>query len=148
MLTINTKNDRPKEIWVDKRTAFAGEFEKLCKAEAIRFYSEISETKATLAEPTMRSLEFIPYLHMEDYGFRYFHKLTPFIETLNARKNAWYFCYRRMLKIPTFCPFCTETHYEDIDHPSFKLETKFDSRRETHPSGRVISHSLHWKFLG
>ena len=32
-LTMITKKKRPKKIWVDKGTEFAGEFEKLCKAE-------------------------------------------------------------------------------------------------------------------
>ena len=38
-----TKKNRPKTIWVDKGTEFAGEFEKLCKAEGIQIYSTMSE---------------------------------------------------------------------------------------------------------
>ena len=34
-LTMITKKNRPKKLWVDKGTEFAGEFEKLCKAEGI-----------------------------------------------------------------------------------------------------------------
>ena len=32
-LTMVTKKNRPKNIWVDKGTDFAGEFKKLCNAE-------------------------------------------------------------------------------------------------------------------
>ena len=35
-LTIITKKNRPKKIWVDKGTEFAGEFKKLCKADGIQ----------------------------------------------------------------------------------------------------------------
>ena len=42
-LTMITKKNRPKKIWVDKGTEFAGEFKKLCKAKRIQFYSTMSE---------------------------------------------------------------------------------------------------------
>ena len=48
-LTLITKKNRPKKVWVDKGTEFAREFEKLCKAEGIEVYSTMSETKAALA---------------------------------------------------------------------------------------------------
>ena len=38
-LTMITKKNRPKKIWADKGTEFAGEFKKLCKAEGIQIYS-------------------------------------------------------------------------------------------------------------
>ena len=45
-LSMITKKNRPKKNWVDEGTEFAGEFKKLCKAEGIRIYSTMSETKA------------------------------------------------------------------------------------------------------
>ena len=51
-----TKKNRPKKIWVDKGTEFAGAFKKVCAAEGIQVYSTISETKAAFAERTIRSL--------------------------------------------------------------------------------------------
>ena len=38
-LTVITEKNRPKNLWVDKGTEFAGEFKKLCKAEGIQVYS-------------------------------------------------------------------------------------------------------------
>ena len=64
---ITTKN-RPKKIWVDKGTEFAGEFIKPCKAEGIHFYSTMSETMAAFVERTTRSLKNILYRYMEEYG--------------------------------------------------------------------------------
>ena len=58
-----TKKNRPKKIWVDQGTEFAGDFKKFCKAEGIHVYSTstMRETKATFAERTIRSLKNILY---------------------------------------------------------------------------------------
>ena len=56
-----TKRNRTKTSWVDKGTDFAGAFEKFCAAEGIQVYSTLSETKATFAERTKRSLKNILY---------------------------------------------------------------------------------------
>ena len=70
-----TKRTRPKMIWVDKGTELAGVFKKFCTAEGIQVYSTMSETKAAFAERTIRSLKNIHYRYMEDYGYKYIHKL-------------------------------------------------------------------------
>ena len=54
-LTMITKKNRPKKVWVDKGADFVGEFENLSKAEGIHNYATNSETKAAFAERTMRS---------------------------------------------------------------------------------------------
>ena len=82
------KWNRPKKIWLDKRTEFAGAFKKFCAAEGIQFYSNMSETKAVFAERTIRSLQNILYRYMEDYGFKYIHRVPQFITTLNCRRNS------------------------------------------------------------
>ena len=83
-----TKRSRPKKIWVDKGTEFAGAFKKFCAAEVIRVYSTMSETKAAFDERTIRSLKNNLYRYMEDYGYKYIHKLPQFITTLNSRRNS------------------------------------------------------------
>ena len=83
-----TKRNRPKKIWVDKGTEFAGAFKEFCAAEGIQVYSTMSETKAAFAERTIRSLKIILYRYMEDYGYKYIHKLPLFITTLNSRRNS------------------------------------------------------------
>ena len=84
MITIK---DRPKKIWVDKGTEFAGEFIKPCKAEGIQIYSTMSETKAAFVERTIRSLESILYRYMEVDGFKYIQEVSHFVTTLNSTKN-------------------------------------------------------------
>ena len=63
-----TKKNRPKKIWVDKGTEFAGAFKKFCTAEGIQVYSTMSETKAAFAERTIRSLKIILYRYMKIMG--------------------------------------------------------------------------------
>ena len=82
-----TKTNRPKNIWVDKGTEFAGAFPKFCAADGIQTYSTTSDTKAAFAERTIRSLKNILYRYMEDFGYKYTHKLPQFITTLNSRRN-------------------------------------------------------------
>ena len=64
------KRNRPKKLWVDKGTEFAGAFKKFCAAEGIQVYSTMSETKAAFAERTIRSLKNILYRYMEDFGYK------------------------------------------------------------------------------
>ncbi len=48
----------------------------------------MSETKAAFAERTIRSLKNILYHYMEDFGYKYIHKLPQFITNLNSRRNS------------------------------------------------------------
>ena len=86
--SMTTKKNRPKKIWVDKGTEFAGAFKTFCAAEGIQVHSSMSETKAAFAERTIRSLKNILYRYMEDFGYKYIHKLPQFINTLNSRRNC------------------------------------------------------------
>ena len=48
----------------------------------------MSEIKASFAERTILSLENILYRYMDDNGYKYTHKLTQFVTTLNSRRNC------------------------------------------------------------
>ena len=59
----------------------------------IQIYTTKSETKAAFADRWIRSLKNILEHLMEDYGYKYIQKLSPFVTTLNCGKNArltWY----------------------------------------------------------
>ena len=86
--SVITKKNRPKKIWVDKGTEFAGAFKKFCGAEGIHVCSTWSETKAAFAERTIQSLKILLYRYMEDFGYKYMHKLPQFITTSNSRRNS------------------------------------------------------------
>ena len=83
-----TKKNRPKLIWVDKGTEFAGALKKFCAAEGIQVYSTMSETKAVFAERTKRSLKKILHRYMADFGYKYIHKLSQLITTLNSPETV------------------------------------------------------------
>ena len=87
-LSMITKKNRPRKVWVDKGTEIAGEFEKVCKAEGLQNYSTTSKIKAAFAERTKRSLKNILYRYMEVNGCKYIHKMTRLITTQNSRKNC------------------------------------------------------------
>ena len=47
----------------------------------------MSETKAAFAEGTIHLFKNILYRYMEDYGYKYIHKLPQFIATMISRNN-------------------------------------------------------------
>ena len=87
-VSMITKKNRHKKFWIDKGTEVAGEFKKLCRAERIQLHSTMSETKAAFAERTIRSLKKVLYRYMEDNGYKYNHKRTQVVSTLNSRRNC------------------------------------------------------------
>ena len=82
-----TRKKRPENVWVDKGTEFAGAPKKFSAAEGIQVHSTMSETKAAFADRTIRSSKIILYRYIEDYGYKYLHKLPQFSTTLNSRRN-------------------------------------------------------------
>ena len=48
----------------------------------------MSETKAAIAERTIRFLKKTLYRFMEDKGYKYFHELTQLVTTLTSRRNC------------------------------------------------------------
>ena len=76
------------KFWVDKGNEFAREFKKPCKAEGKQIKSTMSKTKPAFAERTIESLKNKLYRYMEDYGYKYLHKLYPFVRTPICRKNC------------------------------------------------------------
>ena len=120
-LTIITKKNRPKRIWVDKGTEFAGEFKKLCKAEGIQIYSTKSETKAAFAERTIQSLKNIVYCYMEGNGDKYIHKLTQFVTTLNSRRNCSRDLIPKNVKNSDFLSILYSKPLRQFRTPKFKV---------------------------
>ena len=57
---------------------------KICNAEGIQINSTMSETKTEFAERTIRSLKNILYRYMEDYGYKYIHKIPQYFATRNS----------------------------------------------------------------
>ena len=116
-----TRRNRPKTTWVDKGTELAGAFEKFCAAEGIQVYSSMSETKAAFAERTIRSLKNILYRYMEDFGYRYVHKLPQFITTLNSRPNSLIDMRPNIVKNCDFISILYSKPLREFKRPTFKI---------------------------
>ena len=119
--SLITKMNRPKKIWVDKGTEFAGAFKKFCAAEGIQVYSTMSETKAAFAERTIRSLKNILYRYMEDLGYKYIHKLPQFITTLNSRRNSSIDMRPNTVKNCDFMSILYSKPLREFKKPIFKI---------------------------
>ena len=139
-----TKQNRPEKIWVDEGTEFAGAFEKICAAEGIQVYSTLNETKAAFAERTIRSLKNFPYRYMEDYAYKYIHKLLRFITTLNSRRNSSIDVRPNTVRN---CDFMTVNLYENTRNLHSKLVIGCESQSMTCFFAKVTSHTLQAKFL-
>ena len=81
----------------------------------------MSETKASLAERTIRSLKNIPYRYMEDYAYKYIHKLPQFIATLNSRKNGSIDMRPNTVKNCDFMSVLYSKTLREFKKPTFKI---------------------------
>ena len=116
-----TKRSRRKKIWVDKRIEFAGAFKEFCTAEGIQVYSTMSEIKAAFAERTIRSLKIIVRRYMEDFGYKYIHKLPQVITTLNSRRNSSIDMRLNTVKNCDFMSIFYSEDLRDFKKPIFKI---------------------------
>ena len=120
-LSMITKENRPRKSWVDNGTEFAEEFEKLCKAEGIQTYSTMSETKAAFAERTIQSLKNIPYRYMEENGYKYIHKLTQLVTTLNSGRNCSIDLIPKNVTNSDFLSILYSKTQREFKKPNFKV---------------------------
>ena len=116
-----TKRNRPKRIWVDKRTEFAGALKRFCTAEGIQVYSTMSETKVAFAERTIRSLKNILYRYMEDFGFKYIHEMRQFMNTSNSRRNSSIDMRPSTVKKCNFMSILYSKPLREFKKPTFKI---------------------------
>ena len=106
--------------WVEKGTEFGREFKKLCKAEGKQTYSTMSETKAAFAERTIRSLKNPLYRYMEDNGYKYIHKLTQFVTTLNSRTSCSIDLIPMIVKISDLLSILYRKPLREFTKPKFE----------------------------
>ena len=81
----------------------------------------MSETKAAFAERTIRSLKSILYRYMEDFGYKYIHKIPQFITTLNSRQNSSIDMRPNMVKNFDFMSILYRKALREFKKPTFKI---------------------------
>ena len=140
------KKSMPAKVSVDQGTEFSGEFRKFCTDKKIKIYSTRSETKAAVAERSMKSLRNIIYRYMEENGDKYMRKMDSFLKTMNTRVN------RSTGKTPKnvtnkdfLSTFFTETQLTNISDHALKLVKMFEYQKKIFHSEKVINLSSQMK---
>ena len=103
----------------------------------------MSERKAAFAERTIRSLKNILYR----YGYKYIHKLPPFIATMNSRNNRSIDMKPNHVKNSDFVSILYSKLLSEYKNPKFGLEIEFAFPSMIYFSVKVINHNLHKTFL-
>ena len=85
---------------------------------------------------------------MEDFGYKYIHKLPQFITTLNSRRNSSIDMRSKTVKNCDFMSILYSKHLREFKKPIFKIGdvTECESQNMTCLFAKVISRSLHEKF--
>ena len=81
----------------------------------------MSEPKAVFAERTIRSLKKNLYRYMEDFGYKYIHKLPQFITTLNSRRNSSIDMRPNTVKNCDFMSILYSKPLREFKKPAFKI---------------------------
>ena len=81
----------------------------------------MSDTKAAFAERSIRSLKNILYRYMEDFGYKYIHKLPQFITTLNSRRNSSTDMRPNTVKNCDFMSIPYSKPLREFKKPTFKI---------------------------
>ena len=79
------------------------------------------ETKAAFADCTIRSLKSLLYRYMEDNGYKYIHKLSQFVTTLNSRRNCSIDLIPKNVKNSDFLPILYSKPLREFRKPQFKI---------------------------
>ena len=107
----------------------------------------MSETKAAFAERTIRSVKNILYRYMEDYGYKYIHILLQFIATMNSRNNHSIDMKPIHVKNSDFMSILYSKPLRKYKELKKGLGDRVRISKYDLPSGKVINHNLHKKFL-
>ena len=85
---IKSLEKAPEKLWTDQGKEFEGKFKQDCESRNIQIYHTNSDTKAALAERTIRSLKRLMYRFMEEEKtYVYINRLQDFVNVLNSRQT-------------------------------------------------------------
>ena len=81
----------------------------------------MSETKIAFTERTIRSLKNIIYRYMEVNGYKYIHKLTQLVTTINSRKKCSVDLMPKNVKKSDFLSILYSKSLGDFRKPKFEI---------------------------
>ena len=122
---------------------------KFCSTEGMKVYSTMSETTAAFAERTTPSFNSFLYRYMEDYGYKYFHKLPHFIVTMNSRNNRSINMKPNDIMNSDFMSIIYSKPLRENENLKFGLEERVRNSEYDLPFRKCYRphHTLHQKFL-
>ena len=81
----------------------------------------MTETKAAIAEQTIRSLKKILYGYMEDNGYEYINKLTHFVTTVTSRRKCSIDLIPKIVKNSDFLSILYSETLREFRKPKLEL---------------------------
>ena len=81
----------------------------------------MSESKAAFAELIIQSVKNILYRYMEDFAYKYIHKLLQLIATLNSRRNSSMDMRPNTVKNCDFMSILYSKPVREFKKPTFKV---------------------------
>ena len=84
---------------------------------------------------------------MEDFGYKYIHKLPQFITTLNSRRNSSIDMKPNTVKNCDFMSILYSKLLREFKKPTLKISDRVRISKYDLPFAKVTSRSLHEKFL-
>ena len=93
----------------------------------------MSETKAEFAERTNRSLKIILYRYIEDNGYKYIHKLTRFVTTLNSRRFCLIDLIPKIVKNSDFLTILYSKPLREFRKTHFKIGDRVRISKDDSP---------------
>ena len=115
-----TQKNRPKNVWIDKMTKLLERSKRFVLRRGYKF-TTLGGTKAVFSERPIRSMENILYRYMEDFGYKYIHKLPQFITTLNSRRNSLIDMRPNTVKNCDFLSILYSKPLREFKTPIFKI---------------------------
>ena len=119
--SLITKGIDQKRIGLTRAPSLLVRLNSLRAAEGIQVYSTRNETRAAFAERTIRSLKNILYRYIEDFGYKYIHKLPEFVTTLNSRRNSSIDMGPNTVKNCDFMSILYSKPLREYKKPTFKI---------------------------
>ena len=123
LLTMITKRIFRKKIAMTREQKLLESLKNYAELKEYKFTLQ-RETKAAYAERTILSLKNLLYSYMEDNGYKYTHKLTQFVTTLNSRRNCSIDLIPENVKNSDFLSNLYGKLLQEFRKPKFKIRDR------------------------
>ena len=114
----------PKQFGLTREQNLLEGLKNYAKLKKYKIYSTMCGTKAAFAERTIRCLKNIPYRYMEDNGYKYIHKCSHFVRTLNCKRNCSLDLIPKNVKNSDVLSILYMKSLRELRKPKFKIRER------------------------